>query len=68
MVDPYSPDQEMEEYEDADADAFADPAADPASDEDAFFNRPDNSDWAEHDHHFNRRGRVQYLLSESAEN
>ena len=64
VVDPYSPDQEMDEYEDADADTFADPAADPASDEDTFFNHPDNSDWAEHDHHFDRRGQVQYLLGE----
>ena len=48
----------MDEYEDADA------VGDPASEDDALFNRPDNSDWAEHDHHFDRRSRVQYLLSE----
>ena len=66
VTDPYGPNQEMDEYEDADM--FADTVSDPTSEDVALFNHPDNSDWAEHDHHFDRRGRVQYLLSESAEN
>ena len=46
----------MDEYEDAVADAV--------TDNEAFFNRPVEPDWTEHDHHFDRHGRVQYLLSE----
>ena len=60
-LDPYGPNQEMDEYEDTDT--FADAVGDPASEDDALFNHPNNSDWAEHDHHFDRRGQVQYLLS-----